>query len=188
MPAAISANGLKRKGDFVPAAGTGVILKLVDNPAAAIASIATPIFHGSSPHLANRNAPAEVPITIAANVTISSKAFARERSCSGTISGTRPYFAGLKTVARKAIRNNTRSIHSIRGEKNAAMPNPSTRTSNAFTPIKIRRLLTASARWPEYPENNRNGITKAAPVSARYSLLDPVAAAMCTARRDTIIL
>ena len=91
----------------------------------------------------------DVPSTIATNVLISSNPFARDRSLSGSISGTMPYLAGLKTVECRAIKNSTTSINSMRVEKNAARPSTMTKISNTFTEIKTLRLLTTSARCPE---------------------------------------
>ena len=91
----------------------------------------------------------EVPSTMATKVLISSKALARERSASGSISGRMPYLAGLKMVECSAIKNRTSSINSMRVEKKAASPSPITNTSKTLTPIRTLRLLTASARCPE---------------------------------------
>ena len=83
------------------------------------------------------------------NVLISSKALARERSRSATISGTIPYLAGLNTVECSAIRNSTTSISSIRVEQNAAIPSAMIRISNPLTEISTVRLLSVSASRPE---------------------------------------
>ncbi len=93
--------------------------------------------------------PSAVPTTIATKVLISSSAFARERSLSGSISGMIPYLAGLKMVECSAIRNRTKSINSMRVEKNATSPSPITKISNTFTAISTLRLLMTSAKWPE---------------------------------------
>ena len=87
-----------------------------------MAIITAPILHGSSFHAVNRNVPMDVPTTIATKVLISSRALARERSISGSISGTMPYFAGLKTVECSAMRKSTKSIHGTLVVKNAARP------------------------------------------------------------------
>ena len=125
---------------------------------------------------------------IATNVLISSSALARDRSLSGSISGTMPYFAGLNIVECSAIRNSTTSISSMRVEKKAASPSVITPISNTFTETITDRLLNRSAKWPEYPENKKNGMTNTAPASDRYMLPDPVFAATWTARIETIIL
>jgi hypothetical protein len=131
----------------------------------------------------------EVPSTIATNVLISSKPFARDRSLSGSISGTMAYLAGLKMVECKAIKNSTTSISSMRAEKNAASPSAMTKISNTFTEIKTLRLLMTSAKCPEYPENNRNGTTNTTPARDKYMPLgSPEFAATCTARIETRIL
>ena len=78
------------------------------------------------------------------------------------------------------------SINSTRVEKNTASPSSITAISNTFTAISTVRLLTASARWPEYPLKSRNGATNTAPASDRYS--PPDAAEICTARMETTIL
>ncbi len=94
----ISEKGLRRSGASAPAAPTRGIRKLAAKPAIATATITSPIFHGSSFHITNRKEPMEVPSTIATNVLISSSALARDRSSSGSISGTIPYLAGLNSV------------------------------------------------------------------------------------------
>ena len=86
----------------------------VSEPTIAIASSATPIVVSESFHAANMKAPMDVPRMIAANVLISSRPFARDSSRSGRISGTMPYFAGLKNVACSASRNSTPSSQSKR--------------------------------------------------------------------------
>src|SRR5262249_12711193 len=105
-----------------------------------------------------------------------------------SISGTMPYFAGLKMVECSAIRNSTPSISSMRVEKNAARASSITKISKTLTDMRMVRLLTASARRPEDPENRRNGSTNTAPESARYKLLGWVPDATWTARRETMIL
>ena len=149
VPIHISPNGFFWKGAWAPDGGTRVIFRLVRKPATATASVTTPIFHGSFFHTANRNEPIDVPSTIATNVLISSSPLARDRSLSGSISGTMPYFAGLKMVEWRAIKNKTNSISSMRVEKNAASPSVMTKISNTFTEIKTLRLETTSAKWPE---------------------------------------
>ena len=79
---------------------------------------------------------------------ISSTALARERSRSGHISGTIPYFDGLNTVECSPSRNITSIIEFMLPATSAARPIPMIPTSKTFTQIITRRLLTASARWP----------------------------------------
>ena len=62
----------------------------------------------------------------------------------------------------------------MRVEKNAASPAVITQISKTFTAISTVRLLTASARWPEYPENSRNGTTNTAPAKRQIFAAGPV--------------
>ena len=117
-------------------------------PAAATAVSSRPIFQVASFHIAKSDPPMAVPAMIATSVLISIRPLARERSRAGSISGTMPYFAGLKKVDRSAIRNTTPSINSMRPEKKARNPSSITRISNAFVTISTRRLLKASAACP----------------------------------------
>ena len=188
VPVITSANGLIRNGARTSLGRTRVIRRLVAKPATAMPSITRPMFHGSFFHAVKRTEPIEVPSTIATNVLISSNPLARDRSLSGSNSGTMPYFAGLKTVECRAIRKRTANISSIRVVKNAASPSPITAISKTFTEISTLRLLKRSAMCPEYTENSRNGSTKTAPASERYSPPPPFIAATCTARIETIIL
>ncbi len=176
VPVTTSENGLRRKGAAAPAGATRVILKLVNNPATATASMTIPIFQAWSLQAVKSREPIEVPSTIATKVVISSSALARERSLSGSISGTMPYFAGLKMVECRARRNSTRSMSSMRVEKKTATASIITKTSNTLMEIKIVRLLMVSARWPEYPEKSRKGTTNTARESGTYSPPVPVVA------------
>src|SRR6266481_5670919 len=180
VPVNTSENGLRRNGAAVPPGATFVILKLVNSPATATASSTSPIFHVCSFQAVNRKEPIEVPSTIATNVLISSSALARDSSLSGSISGTMPYFAGLNMVECRAMRNSTTSMNSIRVEKNTAKASPITQTSNTLTEIRTVRLLILSARWPEYPENSKNGSTNTAMEIATYSPPEPVVDATWT--------
>src|ERR1700676_2699235 len=177
VPVITSENGLKRKGAVAGVAATFVILTLVNNPATATSSNNTPIFQASCPQIVNKTEPIEVPSTIATKVLISSSALARDRSLSSSISGTMPYFAGLNMVECRAMRKSTTSMSSRRVEKNTAMASAMTQTSNTLTAIRTVRLLMLSARWPEYPENSRNGNTKTAMEIATYSPPNPGGAA-----------
>ena len=62
----------------------------------------------------------------------------------------------------------------MRVEKNAARPSGITAISNTFTAIRTVRLLTTSARCPEYPENSRNGSDEDAPAQRQVLAARPV--------------
>src|SRR5215472_14288538 len=68
--------------------------------------------------------------TFVAIVLISSRALPRERSRSGSISGTIPYFAGLNTAACSPIRNTTPSMPSVHPARSVASPNSMIAISN----------------------------------------------------------
>ena len=145
----ISEKGLKRNGWLAPEGGTRVMRRLVQNPATATASVTRPMRQAASFQATYRKVPLTMPSTIATKVLISSSALPRERSRSGSISGTMPYLAGLKIVECSPIRNTTSTIPSNRPERNAASPTPMTKISKILTQIRTRRLLTRSDKCPE---------------------------------------
>ena len=92
-------------------------------------------------HASNRYPPTAVPSTMATNVLISSRPFARDRSRSGSISGRIPYFAGLKNVACSAIRNGTAYVSCRCPARNAKQPRPvATISSDLLTTSAVRLL------------------------------------------------
>ena len=123
-----------------------------------------------------------MPITIATNVLISSSALARDSSLSGSISGTMPYFAGLKKVECSAIRNSTTSISSMRVEKNAASAEQHHEISKTLTRDQHRALADDVRQMAGVSREQQERDHKYAPASDRYSLPDPCGAATCTAR------
>ena len=148
MLSPISPNGFTWNGCRAPEGATRVIRRLLRNPASAIAAVTAPMRQAACRHTANSRPPPAIPSTIETKVLISSKALPRDRSRSGSISGTIPYFAGLNTVACRPIRKTTSSIPPVQPVASAARPNSITAISNTFTPIRTLRLLTRSARWP----------------------------------------
>ena len=133
------------------------------------ASATAPIRQGSAFQTAKSTPPPAMPSTIATKVLISSSALPRERSRSEIISGTMPYFAGLKIVACSPIRKTTASMPSVQPRSRVARPNSMMAISKIFTPIRTLRLLTRSARWPAYPLNSSEGSVKTAGTSGTYA-------------------
>src|SRR5579872_6623849 len=149
VPVTTSPKGFQANLVVEPAAGTRLMRKLVERPAKATPSVTAPSFQGSFFQIENRYVPREEPRIIATNVLISSSPLARDNSLSGTISGTIPYFAGLKTVECTAIRNRTVIINGMLVDRNDARPRSITKISKTLTEIRTVRLLISSARWPE---------------------------------------
>ena len=136
---------------------------------AAMARVAAPMRHGAALHTANSTPPPAMPRTMATKVLISSSALPRERSRSSSISGTMPYLAGLKMAACSPIRKTTSSMPSVQPAISVVSPKSMMAISKSLTPISTRRLLTRSARWPEYPLKSREGRVKTAGTSGTYA-------------------
>ncbi len=82
-----------------------------------------------------------LPITIAANVLISSRPLARDSAASGSTSGTMPYFAGLKKVACAAIRKST-----TRSRLRRPPPIVSAANASAIDTISSALVATSTVR------------------------------------------
>ena len=162
---AISPKGFHWKVWVAPEAGTRVMRRLAAKPITAMASVAAPIRPGAAFHTANSTPPPAMPSTMATKVLISSSALPRERSRSPSISGTMPYLAGLKMAACNPIRKTTSSMPSVQLPISVASPKSMMAISKSLTPTSTRRLLTRSARWPEYPLNSSDGRVKTAGTS-----------------------
>ncbi len=85
---------------------------------------------------------------IARKVLISMSALPRERSCTGSNSGSELYFAGEKKAEWVAIRKMITSMSGTLPIMNATSASTIATTSTLLVAISTERLVNVSASWP----------------------------------------
>ena len=174
--------------------GVGVIQKLVNVPSAATAMQAAAAQCRSCPsagsdgpaggRMSARVVAATMPRMMETNVHICTFPFPRDRSSGASVSGRKPYFAGLKKALCAPIRNsrNSRSGRTpcTKTRKPAVMITVSATLAQTIT----RFLLKRSATCPAHEEKVRKGRVSMAPASGTYSLSPPLLPTRRPARKQ----